>query len=431
MSELVALLDGEEIGTVRQERGRLSFSYRDAWRVSPRAYPLSLSLPLAGAEHGHAPVSAFLWGLLPDNALVLERWGKQFRVSARNPFGLLGAVGEDCAGAVQFVAPERVTELKREKGPTVEWLSKREVAARLRTLTGDVAAWRSREDAGQFSLAGAQPKTALYFEDGRFGVPHGRTPTTHILKPTLPTLAGHDENEHLCLSLARSLGLPTASSRVEHFDVVTAIVLERYDRVRLAGTVRRVHQEDLCQALGRPPSKKYESDGGPGAVEIVKLLRGAVNANDGETTDAAETDVLTFVDALALNWLFGGTDAHAKNYSLLIGPGQVRLAPLYDMASIFAYPDVSVRRAKLAMKIDGRYRLEEIHAASFRAFAPKLGLDAGALAARLHALATALPDALSTELGRMRRAGVDHPVLARIQREMTKRALRAARAAAP
>jgi serine/threonine-protein kinase HipA len=429
MSELVALLDGEEIGTVHQARGRVSFTYREAWRASSRAYPLSLSLPLAGAEHGHAPVSAFLWGLLPDNALVLERWGKQFRVSARNPFALLSAVGEDCAGAVQFVAPERVAELAREGGPTVEWLSKRELAARLDTLTGDVAAWRSREDAGQFSLAGAQPKTALYFERGRFGVPRGRTPTTHILKPTLPTLTGHAENEHLCLSLARSLGLPTASSRVEHFDAVTAIVLERYDRVRVDGTVRRVHQEDLCQALGRPPSKKYESDGGPGAPEVVKLLRGAVNAGDGQSGEAAETDVRTFVDALALNWLLGGTDAHAKNYSLLIGPGQVRLAPLYDLASIFAYPDVSARRAKLAMKIDGRYRLEEIHAASFRAFAPKLGLDAELLAARVRALATALPDELSTEIGRMRRAGVDHPVLARIEKEVTKRALRAARSA--
>lgn len=41
-----------------------------------------------------------------------------------------------------------------------------------------------------------------------------------------------------------------------------------------------------------------------------------------------------FADALALNWLIGGTDAHAKNYSFLYPRSIARLAPLHDVAGI-------------------------------------------------------------------------------------------------
>lgn len=331
---------------------------------------------------------------------------------------------------MQLVPEARVAELRPAKAPDVEWLSKREVAARLRTLIEDNTAWRASAEEGQFSLAGAQPKTAFYLEKARWGVPRGRTPTTHILKPTLPTLAGHAENEHLCLSLARSLGLATANSRVQHFEEVTAIVVERYDRVPFGGVVRRVHQEDLCQALGLPPTKKYQADGGPSALQIVELLRAAAFAGDGQgnADSAAETDVSAFLDALAFNWLIGGTDAHAKNYSLLIGPGRVRLAPLYDLASIYAYPDVNPMKAKLAMKIAGKYRIEEVHLPEWQSFGEQLRVDPDTLVTRVRELSRQLPDHLSTALSRMRKARLDHPALARVEREVIKRARRYARA---
>lgn len=431
MSELVVLLDGTEVGVVRQRAGRLTFDYDEAWRSSPGAYSLSLSLPLASARHSHAAVNAFLWGLLPDNERVLETWGRQFHVSARNPFALLGAVGEDCAGAVQLVQRGRLAELQRAGPPDVDWLSHADVAARLRVLRDDVTAWRSSADEGQFSLAGAQPKTALYVERGRFGVPRGRTPTTHILKPALPAMDGHAENEHLCLLLARSLGLPTASARVQKFDDVTAIVVERYDRVRVDGVVRRVHQEDLCQALGYPPTKKYENEGGPSAADIVQLLRAAVvgTSDDGAGKSAADTDVWTFLDALILNWFLGGTDAHAKNYSLLLGPVQIRLAPLYDVASIFAYPSLNPRKAKMAMKVGGRYRLDEIGIRTWGDFAKELRVDADTLVERVRVLGRQIPDYLTTECRHLRSSGVDHPVLARIEREVTGRVGRLVRSA--
>src|SRR5438309_4352333 len=155
-SELVALVDGKAIGRVHETRGRLTFVYDDGWRKASNAYPLSLSMPLAAAEHGPSAVQAFLWGLLPDNERVLDRWATKFQVSARNVFALISHVGEDCAGAVQFVTPERQEALRSGKEDKVEWLGEPDIAKRLQILRDDHAAWRLPRDTGQFSLAGAQ-----------------------------------------------------------------------------------------------------------------------------------------------------------------------------------------------------------------------------------------------------------------------------------
>ena len=269
---LVVIADRRIMGEIRRDRrGRLTFVYDDRWRSADGAYPLSLSMPLAVGEHEHARIEPWLWGLLPDNEAVLWSWGRRFHVSHRNAFALLGAVGEDCAGSVQLLQPDRVAAALEDEGQRIDWLTEDEVAERLRILKNDQAAWRVSGDAGRFSLAGAQPKTALLFDGRRWGVPSGRTPTTHILKP--PIEAGHVENEHICLALAGALGLPAARSKVRRFGGETAIVLERYDRFRNAGGIQRLHQEDMCQALGFPPTRKYRNEGGPGCAEIGETIR--------------------------------------------------------------------------------------------------------------------------------------------------------------
>lgn len=426
---LVVLLAGHEVGRLEQDRrGRPAFSYDPRWRGLDDAMPLSLSLPLAASEHPHARVEAWLWGLLPDNHLILERWGRRFQVSARNPFGLLARVGEDCAGAVQLVQSERLAAVRTPRRPEIAWLTPREVGARLGGLRADDSAWRTAEDAGQFSLTGAQPKTALYFDGRRWGVPAGRTPTTHILKPAHGELAGHVENEHLCLALARELGLPAAASEVRRFDGEPAIVLERYDRVRSpgrslatdAGAVTRLHQEDLCQALGLPPSAKYQNEGGPGPVEIVRLLR--------EHSSSPAEDVDTFVDALGFNWLIAGTDAHAKNYSVLLAAGgRVRLAPLYDVASALPY-GFDPHRLRLAMKVGGQYRLRDVGARQWRSLAAELRLDPERLISRLADMAARLPDAAAAVARRAVRAGLERRLAGRLAELLATRAVECGRA---
>jgi len=414
---LLVLLGGADVvGRVTQnDHGRLQFTYADSWLKAPDRYPLSLSMPLQRPEHPHQVIEAFLWGLLPDNTTVLGSWSKKFQVAARNPFALLSHVGEDCAGAVQFVRPERLDSVQNSKRGDIQWLTEEQVGERLRILRENHGAWRIAQDRGQFSLAGAQPKTALLFDHGRWGVPSGRIPTTHILKPPSSWLDGFPENEHFCLELARALSLPTADSRVMHFGREPAIVIERYDRIHTAAGWMRVHQEDLCQAMGLSPAKKYQSDGGPGARAIVELLR----AHSG----SADADVTAFTNALAFSWLSANTDAHTKNYSLLISArGNVRLAPLYDLASVLPYPDFDMNKVKLAMKIGGKYRFSEVRRRQWYKLADEIKLDGEKLIERVKEMALQMPDRVAQIKNAVTEAGLKHAIIARLSMRLTARA---------
>jgi serine/threonine-protein kinase HipA len=412
--ELIALLDGTETGrVVRDNRGKLTFLYNEQWRNAADAYPLSLSMPITLAEHPNAKIDPFLWGLLPDNEIILGNWARKFHVSARNAFSLIAYVGEDCAGAVQFVQPARLNAILGAAAPPIEWLDEKEIAKRLRALREDQSAWRAPRDTGQFSLAGAQPKTALLFENRKWGVPSGRIPTTHILKPPSGEFEGHAENEHFCLELARALGLPVVDSRIMHFKDEIAIVVERYDRARVAGTLHRVHQEDICQAFAIPPTHKYQNEGGPGIRDIVGLL--------GENSSLPREDVATFLDSVVYNWLIAGTDAHAKNYALLIGAGgRIRLAPLYDVASVLPYPDIE--KAKVSMKIGGEYRLRNIRPSHWRKLAVELKLDPDKTLRRVSDLAGQLADHVSAVKQQMVSEGLKHPIIPRLAEAVAKRA---------
>ena len=414
--ELIALLDGKETGRVaRDNRGKLTFTYNEQWRDAAGAYPLSLSMPLTLAEHPNAKIDPFLWGLLPDNEIILGNWARKFHVSARNAFSLIACVGEDCAGAVQFVQPLRLNATLGAAVPAVEWLDDKEVAQRLRALREDQSAWRAPRDTGQFSLAGAQPKTALLLENKKWGVPSGRTPTTHILKPPSGEFEGHAENEHFCLELARTLGLPAVDSRIMHFKAEIAIVVERYDRARVAGTLHRVHQEDICQALGISPTHKYQNEGGPGIRDIVDLL--------GENSSAPREDVTTFLDSVVYNWLIAGTEAHAKNYALLIGAGgRIRLAPLYDVASILSYSDINIEKAKASMNIGGEYKLRNIRAYHWRKLAAELKFDPDVMLQHISDLAGQTADHVSDVKRQMTKEGLKHPIIPRLAEAVAKRA---------
>jgi len=389
---LVVILEDRVAGTLaRASGGRLTFTYSEVYRQREGATPLSLSMPTQVATHPDRAITAWLWGLLPDNDAVLRRWAREFQVSASSPFSLLGTqVGEDCPGAVRFSRPEHVERALTRTGD-VSWLTEEQVAERLRELRRDSTAWLGESFTGQFSLAGAQAKTALLLRDGRWGVPAGAAATTHILKPAVTGFDDHDLNEHLCLDAARRAGLTAARTQIASFAEQTAVVVTRYDRHLAAEGVTRVHQEDLCQALAVASTRKYQNEGGPGVKEIAALLRRAMAPR------VAQAAVWAFADALIWNWLIAGTDAHAKNYSLLLAGNQVRLAPLYDIASALPY-GMHERKLRLAMKIGGDYRLLP-YDNPWPAAARDLGLDAGALVDRVIELIDRAPDAFADAAG--------------------------------
>jgi serine/threonine-protein kinase HipA len=374
-------------------------------------------MPLPVATHGHTTTEAFLWGLLPDNDRVLERWGREFQVSPRNAFSLLGTpIGEDCAGAVQLVRQERIEHA--QQAGDVTWLTDNQISDRLAELRRDATAWLPASETGQFSLAGAQAKTALLYDPDRrrWGFPSGRMPTTHILKPAIHGFDEHDLNEHLCLTTARRLGLSAVVTTVQRFGEQSAVVVRRYDRLRRGDSWLRVHQEDLCQAFGISPVNKYQNEGGPSPERIVQLFRERIHP-----PERAEEAAWQFVDALALNWLLAATDAHSKNYSLLLAGSQVRLAPLYDIASALPY-EIGVQRLKLAMKIGGEYRLQFLGVRNWRKTAASLKLDEQRLLHRVAELADQLPDAFADTCKGESVAELDSSLAPRLQDLVADRA---------
>lgn len=383
---LIIVARGRKMGTLRQKAAGTYFEYDPEWQSSDE-FPLSLSMPLAGDQYSPAVVEPFLKNLLPDNEQTLAAWSKEFHTST-GAFALLRHKGEECPGAIQIVSEERALELLGGEMGGFTPLSEEDVAQLLRNAKDAAQTGRSREDSGQFSLAGAQPKIALALKDSGWTRPYGRHPTTHIIKPTWST----DElelNELFCMQLAGALGLRVAQTEFARFGQEQAIVVARYDRVEWDGRVRRVHQEDLCQALRVAPYIKYQYDGGPSAQDITELLR--------VSSSEPDADVERFNQALLYNYFIVGTDAHAKNYSLLHGRrGRVRLSPFYDIASYIPNWDPKRRTARFAMKIGSNYSIKEVHREDWKKQWLAMRLDPDEGAEQLRAMREAIPDLAST-----------------------------------
>ena len=393
---LDVFLNRRRVGRLgRETSGAIDFRYAPQWLDWEHALPVSLSLPLREDRYIGAAVVAVFDNLLPDHSEIRRRLAARTRAQGTDAFSLLSAVGRDCIGALQFLPEgEAPADSSAVEGRA---LTEAEVASLLTNL-GQAPLGVTAEAEFRISLAGAQEKTALLRWKDRWHVPHGSTPTTHILKPPIGRLPnGIDlsesvENEYLCLKLAAAAGLPAAVVSLATFGDVRTLVVERFDR-RLArdGRLLRLPQEDACQALSILPALKYEADGGPGVASLLELLK----ASD----DPAE-DQRRFLKAQVFFWLLGATDGHAKNFSLHLLPGgRFRLAPLYDIMSTQPYFDAGrVRRNqfRLAMAVgDNRhYVVDQILPRHFVQTATKAGVGQSVVEEVLGELAQVVPTAL-------------------------------------
>ncbi len=421
MSELRVLIDETEIGSLFQEKGgRLRFVYDSGWRNRVDAIPLSLSMPLTGTEFGDKVVTPFLWNLLPDREATLRQIAGEHGISARNPFALVGARGEDLQGAVQIVPPERISHLKkRERVVRISESQLHEVLLNRMRATG---ATHIGEDSGFFSLAGAQPKVAVCLINGRWYEQRGYTPSTHILKPAMPDLKEQIENEHFCLKLGEAIGLPMVRSEVRTIGDLKALLIERYDRVRIlghkrlalaasGGRVHRLHQEDMCSALSVHPEEKYQHLGGPGIKPIMNLLAGS---------GAPGVDRERFIRACAFNYVIAGIDAHAKNFSVLIeGGGRYRLARFYDVISALPYDAKTYSR--LAMSVHGERRYSAIYPRHWEKAAAECGYDGGAALDHVRGYIAAIPDHAAAVLKQCERDELRSEVISQLAEALKQR----------
>lgn len=358
----------------REPDGAFAFTYDPDWLAWEHTLPVSRSLPLRPERYIGQPVIAVFDNLLPDNDDIRRRVAERVGADGTDAYSLLARIGRDCVGALQFLPdgeePEPMDKIAGQP------LSDDQIAALLKDLKRAPLGIR-RENDFRISVAGAQEKTALLLHEGQWLEPSGTTPTTHILKPPIGTLPnGMDltasvENEHFCLRLMEAFGLRAAHTEIITFGDVKTLVVERFDRRwGKDGRLIRLPQEDCCQALSVPPTRKYQNEGGPGIVEITKLL---------QASDDPLRDQLAFFKANVLFWLIGATDGHAKNFSIALTPGGFfTMTPLYDVLTVQPSLDagtLQIKHMTLAMRVgkNRHYRVSEIVGRHFL----ETGLEAG------------------------------------------------------
>jgi serine/threonine-protein kinase HipA len=343
---------------VQENTGQLNFRYDNAY-IAAKGFPISLSMPVIDRLYEEKIVRPFFSGLLPDD-IARHRLARYLGVSEKNPFALLEIIGGECAGALALYKKGQMPSLPSTDD--IQLLDDQQLREMLDLLKRRPLI--AGEGEMRLSLAGAQDKIAVRMVDGKIALVHGTTPTTHILKPAIEDIKDSVQNEVFCLRLARLLGITVPNVGIHWLNNTPYFLIERFDRIyETDKDVKRLHQEDFCQALSVPPELKYEREGGPSALQCLEILK----AHSPQVV----SDRLSFIKRLIFNYLIGNADAHGKNYSLLYQQGMSRpiLAPAYDLLCTAVYP-VS---QKMAMKIGSTYDPSRVYLRHWHGLVPDTG----------------------------------------------------------
>ena len=368
--------DGHATGSLYLDaNGDMQFAYDPEWLSDATAPALSFSLPKQSQPFRRRDCQPFFGGILPEEgqrAAIARALG----ISAENEFRLLEHLGGEVAGALTLL-PEGDSPGVPSNAPP-DLLDDARLLQLLDRLP--IRPMLAGEGGLRLSLAGAQSKLPVLVIDGKIALPAPGQPTSHILKPPIARFAGTTENEFFCMTLAAAIGLNVAPVEMRTVEGRPFLLIDRYDRARdPSGQLIRLHQEDFAQALGVPSQRKYASEGGPTFADSFALLRRAATR--------PARDILKLLDAAIFNLIIGNADAHSKNFSLLHQGGAIMLAPLYDLLSTVAYPDLS---PKLAMKIAGKATLNEIKSHHWGVFADQVGIGAPYVHRRVKELSEAV-----------------------------------------
>jgi serine/threonine-protein kinase HipA len=387
MKRLNVYLNAERVG-VLTDGDEPGFTYDAGWLAAKTTLPLSRQLPIQNEPFAGRAVRVFFAGLLPE-AEPRERIAAILGISEANDFAMLERIGGECAGAVSLL-PEKMPPPRPGNGQ-LRWLDDGELAAIIEELPQRPL--MAGEAGLRLSLAGAQIKLPVVLATDeptdviRVALPLDGTPSTHIIKPEPSRFPGLAANEAWCMALARNIGLRAAEAHTVTIANTPCLVVKRYDRqASPAGEVLRLHQEDFCQALGFPPSRKYQQEGGPSLRECFALLR--------DWSSAPVLDIRDFLDGVIFATLTGNADAHAKNFSMLYAGGKRRMTPLYDQVCTLAWPELS---KSLSMKIGTAGSLAEVSPEHFKQLAIEAKLSWPQLRERLADLCQKTIEAIQSD----------------------------------
>lgn len=398
-------MNGVFVGHWHHRVGKDELHYADSWIAHSQGRPLSLSLPFTPGNTvlRAEQVNYFFENLLPDSRDIRTRLAQRFQCASDEPFDLLAEIGRDCIGAIQLLPLDE--EPQNLKQICFETLSEDRLFETLySSYTSRTGLEASLGDELRISLAGAQEKTALLRHKNAWCLPSGATPTTHIFKFPLGLVGNlkldmqHSvENEWLCSKIFQAFGIPCANCEIGYFNGLSTLIVERFDR-KIAQDqtwIMRLPQEDLCQALGLSPLKKYQTDGGPGINAIMNVL--------GQSAEARK-DRENFFKAQLVFYLLIASDGHAKNFSIRhLERDHFVMTPLYDVLSM--HPIIGKRqnqiprqKAKLAMAIQGSknyYFVDSIKRRHFVTQAGKVGFSSAEASAIINGILEQVDDVIT------------------------------------
>ena len=359
MTDLRVFFEQRRVGTIDIDRAGPGFAYDPEWIRLRGAFPISTTMPLKPERIASDIFLPWAANLLPESE-QLRTLGQLLGMAAGDVVGLLSAIGGDTAGALSIGQPGRTASVQWRPVIKPEDLEKLiEALPNKPFLVG--------EEGVSMSLAGVQSKLPVAIDDrGLVCIPMNGSPSTHILKPDAPRLRGGVQNEAFCLTLARRLGIPTPDVSTGKAGERTYLLVKRFDRINVSGRWRRLHQEDFCQALGKPPSAKYEINQtgirGPTLKDLFEVARRHMYS----------TDIVRLLDMVVFNVITCNTDAHAKNYSIMINATGASLAPIYDVMCGEVWENVT---KNLAQKIAGNSRGDQLKGRHWHRFARECGLN--------------------------------------------------------
>jgi serine/threonine-protein kinase HipA len=407
MATLPVYFEQRRVGTIEIDKNGPAFTYDPTWVRLRGAFPISITMPLRSERIASDTFLPWAANLLPESE-QLRTLGQLLGMARGDVIGLLSAIGGDTAGALSIGQPGRTASVQwrpidkpQDLESLIEGLPSKPF------LVG--------EEGVSMSLAGVQTKIAVALDEtGSICIPMNGSPSTHILKPDAPRLPGSVQNEAFCLTLARRMKIPTLKITTGQAGKRAYLLAQRYDRMCADGRWRRLHQEDYCQAVGIPPSAKYESNQtgipGPTLKDMFEVTR----------QHMPPTDVVRLLDMVVVNVLVCNTDAHAKNYSIMIRGNGASLAPLYDVMCGEVWENVT---KNLAQKIAGKTRGDYLTGRDWQLFARECGLNPKQVIDRVETLAKSViseAEAAQSEVAAMPAGG--HAILDQARHAVERRA---------